>query len=51
MMIKNLTKKELEILDKALEEYEENYYAGKDQKWQKIVNSLKDKIATELNRR
>ena len=44
----NLSKKEWEILDKALVEYEKNHYESEDDKWQDIVNSLQDKIREEI---
>jgi hypothetical protein len=38
------TKIELEILDQALTEYEENHYQSEDDSWQKIINNLMIKI-------
>lgn len=40
----DFTKEELDIISKALDEYEANNYGFKDNHWQKKVNNLIKKI-------
>lgn len=40
----NLTKEEIEIIEEALNYYEEDYYMVRDDKWQKTINNLITKI-------
>jgi len=43
----NFNKKQLEILNKAVKEYEENHYDMEDDKWQEEINTLYFKIVEE----
>lgn len=43
--INGLTLEEYEMLVVALGIYEENYYSGRGERWQKVVNNLKDKMS------
>lgn len=43
--INGLTLEEYEMLVVALDIYEENYYSGRGERWQKVVNNLKEKMS------
>ena len=38
------TEEEMDIIRNAVIEYEERYYMSEGQKWQKIINSLIEKL-------
>lgn len=38
------TKKELEIVKQAVDEYEEKHWESEDNNWQKIINKLMEKL-------
>ena len=40
----DFTEEEMDIIRKAVNEYEENYYGSERQEWQRIINRLIDRI-------